>query len=199
MGKYDGDMIILNNRGYRSPNTQADGPDKTMLGDEQLKWLEQQLLESDAKVKLIATSVPISVPTGKATSRDGWANGNQVNPNDTTGYENEFKKISDFIVEKGIKNVFFVTTDVHFAQVIKYDANKDGKTDYNELISGPIGAVKINPGTLDPTFGPESLYAEGNFFNFGTFQVDPANQQAKVEIRDENGKVHFSQTFQLED
>ncbi|MFJ5714099.1 glycerophosphodiester phosphodiesterase family protein [Neobacillus sp. NPDC093127] len=193
------DMMILNNRGYRDSNTKADGPDKTMLGEEQLKWLEQQLLESDAKVKLVATSVPISVPTGKANARDGWANGNQVNPNDPTGYENEFKKISDFIVEKGIKNVFFVTTDVHFAQVIKYDANQDGKTDYHELISGPIGAVKINPGTLDPTFGPESMYAEGDFFNFGVFQVDPANKQATVEIRDENGKIHFSHAFQLEE
>ncbi|MGG3562701.1 glycerophosphodiester phosphodiesterase family protein [Neobacillus rhizosphaerae] len=193
------DMIILNNRGYRSPNTQADGADKTMLGKEQLEWLKQQLLASDAKVKLVATSVPISIPTGKAMARDGWANGNQVNPNDPTGYENEFKQISDFIIEKEIKNVFFVTTDVHFAEVIKYDANQDGKTDYNELISGPIGAVKINPGTLDPTFGPERLYAEGNFFNFGVFQINPSKQEAKVEIRDENGKVHFSHSFQLEE
>ncbi len=192
------DMMILNNRGYRAPNTMADGPDKTMLGEEQLQWLKQQLLESDAKVKLVASSVPISIPTGKANARDGWANANQINPNDPTGFENEFKKISDFIIENNIKNVFFVTTDVHFAEVIKYDANQDGKTDYNELISGPIGAVKINPGTLDPTFGPEKLYAEGNFFNFGVFQVDPATQQATVEIQDEDGKIHFSHTFQLE-
>ncbi len=192
------DMIILNNRGYRSPNSEADGQDKTMLGEEQLQWLKQQLLESDAKVKLVATSVPISIPTGKAMARDGWANGDNVNPNDPTGYENEFKQISDFIIEKGIKNVFFVTTDVHFAEVIKYDANHDGKADYNELISGPIGAVKINPGTLDPTFGPEKLYAEGNFFNYGVFRVDPATQQATVEIQDENGKTHFSHTFELE-
>lgn len=91
-------MIILNNRGYRDPNAQADGPDKTMLGEDQLKWLEQELLESDAKIKLVATSVPISVPTGKANARDGWANANQINPNDPTGYENEFRKISDFII-----------------------------------------------------------------------------------------------------
>ncbi len=192
------DMIMLNNRGYRSPNTMADGPDKTMLGQEQLNWLEQQLLDSKAKVKFVVTTVPISIPTGKKDVRDGWANGNNADPNDPTGFENEFKKISDFIIEKGIKNVYFVSTDVHFAEVIKYDANHDGKTDYHELISGPIGAVKINPPALDPTFGPESLYAEGNFFNFGVFRVDPAKNQAGVEIRDENGKVHYSQTFQLE-
>jgi alkaline phosphatase D len=193
------DMIMLNNRGYRSPNTEADGPDKTMLGREQVEWLKRQLLESDAKVKLIASSVPISIPTGKAMARDGWANGDNVNQNDPTGFEQEFKEISDFIIENSIKNVFFVTTDVHFAEVIKYDANQDGKTDYNELISGPIGAVKINPGTLDPTFGPEQLYAEGNFFNFGVFRINPATQQATVEIQDEKGKVHFSHTFQLEE
>lgn len=193
------DMMILNNRGYRSPNTQPDGLDKTMLGREQVEWLKQQLLESDAKVKLVASSVPISIPTGKTMARDGWANGDNVNPNDPTGFEREFKEISDFIIENEIKNVFFVTTDVHFAEVIKYDANQDGKTDYHELISGPIGAVKINPGTLDPTFGPEPLYAEGNFFNFGVFRIDPATQQATVEIQDENGQVHFSHTFQLEE
>lgn len=193
------DMIILNNRGYRSPNNQPDGLDKTMLGEEQLKWLKQELLESDAKVKLVATSVPISIPTGKANARDGWANANQVNSNDPTGYENEFKKISDFIIENDIKNVFFVTTDVHFAEVIKYDANQDGTPDYHELVSGPIGAVKIKPGTLDPSFGPEILYAEGEFFNFGVFRVDPAKKQAIVEIKDENGKSHFTHTFKLED
>ncbi|MCQ6281339.1 glycerophosphodiester phosphodiesterase family protein [Bacillus sp. EB600] len=193
------DLMILNNRGYRDPNIQPDGADKTMLGTEQLDWLKQQLLNSDAKIKFVATSVPISVPTGKANARDGWANGNEINPNDPTGYETEFKEISDFIVENGIKNVFFVTTDVHFAQVIKYDANHDGKTDYHELISGPIGAVKINPPGLDPTFGPESMYAEGNFFNFGVFKVAPASKQATVEIRDEDGKIHYSQAFQIED
>jgi alkaline phosphatase D len=192
------DMMILNNRGYRDPNTKVDGPDKTMLGEEQLKWLEQQLLESDAQVKLVATSVPISIPTGSQNHRDGWANGNNVNPNDPTGYENEFRKISDFIVEKGIKNVYFVTTDVHFADIIQYDANHDGKADYHELVSGPLGAVKVKPGTLDPTFGPKRLYAEGDFFNFGVFRIDPNRNEATVEIRDESGNIHFSNTFQLE-
>jgi hypothetical protein len=43
------------------------------------------------------------------------------------------------------------------------------------------------------------LYEEGDFFNFGVFHVNPAKNQADVEIHDENGKIHFSQTFQLED
>jgi hypothetical protein len=36
-----------------------------------------------------------------------------------------------------------------------------------------------------------------HFFN--VFRVDPATKQATVEIQNENGKVHFNHTFQLED
>ncbi|TJY41160.1 glycerophosphodiester phosphodiesterase [Cohnella pontilimi] len=189
------DLIILNNRGYRAPNAAPDGPDKTMLGEEQLNWLFDQLEHSDAAVKLVATSVPISIPTGKAGARDGWANGEA---GDLTGFETEFRKISDFIVQKEIKNVVFVTTDTHFAEVIQYDPSGDGIADYRELVSGPIGAGRGMPGKLDPTFGPERLYAEGGFFNFGACRIDPEHKKFTVEIRDESGKVHFSQTFPLE-
>jgi alkaline phosphatase D len=192
------DLIVLNNRGYRDPNTQADWPDKTMLGKEQLEWLKQELIQSDAKVKLVATSVPISIPTGKANHRDGWANADHIDPKDPTGYENEFKQISDYILQNKIKNVNFVTTDVHFADMIQYDPDHNGSVDYRELVSGPIGAVMVNPPKLDPTFGPERLYAEGGFFNFGVLKVDPKKEQITVEIRDENGKVHYQGDFPIE-
>jgi alkaline phosphatase D len=189
------DLIVLNNRGYRDPNTLADSAEKTMLGKEQLEWLKKELKESDAKIKLVATSVPISIPTGKPNHRDGWANADNIDPNDPTGYEHEFKQISDFILQNKIKNVNFVTTDVHFADMIQYDPDHNGKVDYRELVSGPIGAVTIQPPTLDPTFGPQRLYAEGGFFNFGVLKVDPKQQQITVEIRDENGKAHYHGIF----
>jgi alkaline phosphatase D len=192
------DLFILNNRSYRDPNTKPDGQDKTMLGQEQLDWLKKELLNSDAQVKLIATSVPISIPTGKPNARDGWANGDNINPNDKTGYEHEFAKISTFIMENNIKNVNFVTADVHFADIIQYDPDHNGTVDYRELISGPIGAGMGQPSTLDPTFGPERLYAEGGFFNFGVIKVNPGQKQMSVEIRDENGNVHFHRDFPIE-
>ncbi|OMP67380.1 glycerophosphodiester phosphodiesterase [Domibacillus epiphyticus] len=192
------DLIVLNNRGYRDPNTQVDGPDKTMLGKEQLNWLKQELIQSDAKVKLVASSVPISIPTGKVNHRDGWANADHIDPNDPTGYETEFKQISDFILQNEIKNVNFVTTDVHYADMIQYDPDRNGSVDYRELVSGPLGAVMINPPELDPTFGPERLYAEGGFFNFGVLKVDPKEEQMTVEIRDENGNVHYKGNFPIE-
>jgi alkaline phosphatase D len=192
------DLFILNNRSYRDPNTKLDGQDKTMLGQEQLEWLKKELLRSDAQVKLIASSVPISIPTGKPNARDGWANGDNLNPNDKTGYEHEFAKISKFIVENKIKNVNFVTADVHFADIIQYDPDHNGTVDYRELASGPIGAGVGQPPTLDPTFGPERIYAEGGFFNFGVIKIDPGQKQMTVEIRDENSNVHFQRDFPIE-
>jgi alkaline phosphatase D len=192
------DLFILNNRSYRDPNSKLDGQDKTMLGQEQLEWLKKELLRSDAQVKLIASSVPISIPTGKPNARDGWANGDNLNPNDKTGYEHEFAKISKFIVENKIKNVNFVTADVHFADIIQYDPDHNGTVDYRELASGPIGAGVGQPPTLDPTFGPERIYAEGGFFNFGVIKIDPGQKQMTVEIRDENSNVHFQRDFPIE-
>ncbi|AIE59998.1 alkaline phosphatase D family protein [Bacillus methanolicus] len=192
------DLFILNNRSYRDPDTKPDGMDKTMLGQEQLEWLKKELLNSDAQVKLIASSVPISIPTGKPNARDSWANGDNINPNDNTGYEHEFAKISKFIKENNIKNVNFVTADIHYADIIQYDPDHNGTVDYREFASGPIGAGTGQPTTLDPTFGPERLYAEGGFFNFGVIKVDPGLKQLTVEIRDENGKVHFHRDFPIE-
>jgi alkaline phosphatase D len=192
------DLFILNNRGYRDPNTQPDSHEKTMLGKEQLEWLKRELSNSDAQVKLIASSVPISIPTGKPHARDGWANGNHIDPNDQTGYEHEFAKLSTFITDNKIKNVYFVTADVHFADIIEYDPDHNGTVDYRELISGPIGAAMGQPSALDPTFGPKRLYAEGGFFNFGVIKINPERKQITAEIRDENGRVHFHIDFPIE-
>jgi len=50
-----------------------DGPEKTILGDEQKQWLQQSLSESDAKFKLIFSPTPIVGPD-RANKRDNHAN-----------------------------------------------------------------------------------------------------------------------------
>jgi phosphodiesterase/alkaline phosphatase D-like protein len=47
-----------------------DGPEKTILGDEQKIWLMQSLLESDATYKFVITPGPIVGPDkrGKTTT-----------------------------------------------------------------------------------------------------------------------------------
>jgi alkaline phosphatase D len=211
----DLDIFLIDARSYRSHNHLADTSDsnKTMLGDEQLQWLKRELSNSNATWKVISSDVPISIPTGSNASilgRDGWANGNETNNYSYyTGFERELTDLLKLIDEQNMKNIVFVTTDVHFPAFIKYnfDLNNDGNTtEVYELISGPLSALRTMSladasrlglpfPKLDGTFDPSILYEEGNIFNFGHVRIEDGREEDNnngkphliAEIRDENG------------
>jgi alkaline phosphatase D len=209
------DVFILDARSYRSPNNLADIPNnnKTMLGSEQLHWLKQSLMDSSAIWKVISSDVPISAPTGANASilgRDGWANGNDTNYSSKTGFENELQQLLAFLDEINIKNIVFVTTDVHFPANILYeiDANGDGdKLIFHELISGPLSAFRFGiPGgvplpKLDTTFNPKILYEEGGIFNFGYVEIQKQPEDNLVHLTsrivDENGFTRPNSLLEL--
>ena len=208
-------VFILDGRSYRSPNDIADTSDnnKTMLGSEQLHWLKQSLMDSSAVWKVISSDVPISVPTGANASilgRDGWANGNETNYSSKTGFERELQQLFAFLDDINIKNIVFVTTDVHFPANILYeiDANGDGdKLIFHELISGPLSAFRFGmPGgvplpKLDTTFNPKILYEEGGLFNFGYVEIQKQPEDNLVHlisrIVDENGYTRSNSLLDL--
>jgi alkaline phosphatase D len=212
----DLDLFIIDARSYRSQNHLADTPDsnKTMLGEEQLQWLKQELSNSNATWKVISSDVPISIPTGSNTSilgRDGWANGNETNNYSYyTGFESELTDILGFIDEQGIKNIVFITTDVHFPAFIRYnfDLNNDGNmAQIHELVSGPLSAFRLGVPfpMLDETFNPTLLYGEGNIFNFGYIRIEDRGEEDSnigkphliADIRDVNGLVRPGSTLDL--
>jgi alkaline phosphatase D len=212
----DLDLFIIDARSYRSQNHIADTPDsnKTMLGEEQLQWLKQELSNSNATWKVISSDVPISIPTGSNTSilgRDGWANGNETNNYSYyTGFESELTDILEFIDNQQIKNVVFITTDVHFPAFIKYDfdLNNDGTiTEIHEFVSGPLSAFRLGVPfpELDESFNPSLLYGEGNIFNFGYIRIEDTGEEDSnigkphliADIRDANGVVRPGSTLDL--
>ncbi|HZA64400.1 MAG TPA: alkaline phosphatase D family protein [Nitrososphaeraceae archaeon] len=213
----DLDLFIIDARSYRSQNHIADTPDnnKTMLGQDQLQWLKQELSNSNTTWKVVSSDVPISIPTGSNTSilgRDGWANGNETNNYSYyTGFESELTDILRFIDNQQIKNVVFITTDVHFPAFIKYnfDLNNDGiMTEIHELVSGPLSAFRLGVPfpELDETFNPSLLYGEGNIFNFGYIRIEDGRDNEEedngephliADIRDKNGIVRPGSTLDL--
>ena len=60
-------------REFRSPNTTPDGPEKTILGEEQWRWLEQSLGESDATFKFYVSATPVVGPD-RPRKNDNHAN-----------------------------------------------------------------------------------------------------------------------------
>jgi alkaline phosphatase D len=67
------ELWLLEGREFRSPNTDPDGPRKTILGAQQLAWLERTLGESDATFRIIVSATPIVGPD-RSSKADNHAN-----------------------------------------------------------------------------------------------------------------------------
>jgi alkaline phosphatase D len=179
------ELFVLDTRQYRDANSTPDSAErpKTMLGREQLTWLNDRLATSDATWKVIVSSVPMSIPTGfpAANGRDGWANFDQ-----TTGFEQELLGILRRAADRGDRLVW-VSTDVHFAEAFRYRPFSDRPSFVvHELVTGPLNAGIFPIRDVDPTLLPEVLafyrpatpeavtsWTEAKrWFNFGTLEVD---------------------------
>lgn len=182
------EVILLDTRQYRSPNRQTDGPDKTMLGATQLRWLLDRLATSTATWQVIVSGVPLSAHTGGLlTGNDSWARGLV-----SSGFDTELRKIVLALQARPLRNVVWLSTDIHVARIFSYDPNQDGVADFHEFISGPLSAITGNLDPLDQTFHPRILYEENDFFNFGVVKIDGISGALTVEIRDQEGKVHYT-------
>ncbi|MGH7960206.1 MAG: alkaline phosphatase D family protein [Candidatus Binatia bacterium] len=185
------ELFILDTRQYRSPNWQADGPTKTMLGPAQLRWLLERLAASTATWKVIVSSVPLSAHTGSfLTGHDGWGKGALAG-----GARTELGTIVALLRDRHVRNVAWLSSDIHVARSLSYDPNQDGTPDFYEFISGPLSARPGNFDPLDQTFHPTLLYQETDFFNFGVVKINGDSGVLSVEIRDQKGKIHYSFTL----
>jgi alkaline phosphatase D len=198
----DVDLFVLDTRSYRSRNELADTPEnqKTMLGAAQLSWLRRELTESKATWKVVASSVPLSVPTGGPAAAiygsDSWANGTSWDYSSRTGFERELLDLLGSFDAAGVRNLVVLSGDIHQGVVVRsaVDLNADGRPlIFHEVTAGPIASSpgREAPG-LDPTLNPTLLYREGGFFNFGYVRVERQTDGLAhfvAEIRDAAGQT----------
>lgn len=117
-------------------------------------WLKQRLKTSDTTWKIIVSNIPMSIPTGKPTTHDGWADFLQ-----DTGFEHELVEILRYIQENTIDNTVWITTDVHFAPVFRYTPFLDNPSFHvYEFITGPLNAVVGAGRNFDATLNPRRLF-----------------------------------------
>ncbi len=73
----DLDLFLLDDHSYRSLNNLPDNSinNKTLLGKEQLHWLENGLLNSKVTWKIISATIPVTIPNCYNGTRgcDNWA------------------------------------------------------------------------------------------------------------------------------
>ena len=201
-------LFVLDTRQYRDPNFAEDSEarPKTMLGREQLTWLKQGLVASDATWKVIVSSVPMSIPTGfpPTNGRDGWANFDQ-----NTGYERELLDILRFMQAHGIHNSVWITTDVHFAEAFRYVPFPDDPGfAVHELVTGPMNAGIFPTSDFDTTLNPERLAffaptsagavtswtQAKHWFNFGELEIG-GDRSLTMRVVNTTGETEFERTL----
>lgn len=206
------DLFVIDMRTYRannSPNVQEERSTATdFLGRDQIRWLKQALLASAATWKVIAADMPIGliVRDGETDFENG-ANGDGP----ALGRELEMVDLLRFIKYNEIKNVVWITADVHYTAAHYYDPAQAQFTDFNpfyEFVSGPLNAGTFGPNALDNTFGPQVLYvkapAEGQvnlppsagMQFFGQVEIDGETEVMTVTLRDLEGAALFTQEIE---
>lgn len=162
------EIFILDTRQYRSGNCRRDGPDKTMLGERQRRWLTEGLATSSALWKLVASSVPVSITKGWPCG-DSWAAADLLVL--TTGFADERDAILRDLRDRGVANVVFLVADVHFALVAAHEPWSGFR--FYELIAGPLAARPKRSRTPDGDLGSRVLFAAGGRATFGEVEIEP--------------------------
>lgn len=199
------DIFFLDMRTWRGDNTTnlqtQEGPDTAFLGATQIQWLKRQLRASKATWKVIAADMPIGVQVPDGANWEAIANGEN---GPAKGRELEIARVLQFIKDEDIKNVVWLTADVHYTAAHYYDPNKAQFQNFKpfwEFVSGPLNAGTFGPNGMDATFGPEvrfvkappagqvNLSPKAGYQFFGHVKIDARTKVMTVSLMDTAGDV----------
>jgi alkaline phosphatase D len=111
---------LVEGRDFRSPNNMADGPEKTIWGEEQKQWFFDTVSKSDATFRVLISPTPIVGPD-RGNKNDNHAN---------AGFTYEGDQLRQFIGKQ--KNMFIICGDRHWQYV-----SVDPDTGCKEFSCGP--------------------------------------------------------------
>ena len=203
------EVFALDLRSYRgpnSPNRQAEaGADTALLGAAQVRWLEQRLRASQATWKVVACDMPLGLVVADGpTHFEAVATGDGGGP---LGRELEIAGLLRALRAHDVRNVVWITGDVHYAAAHHYDPARARFKDFKpfwEFVAGPLHAGTFGPGRLDDTFGPEARFIaippgmkrnrppSAGFQFFGTLRVSGRTQVMTARLHDLTGKALYS-------
>jgi alkaline phosphatase D len=181
---------MLDTRQYRSQSScedpaedgcpALDDPTRTMLGDEQEEWLEQGLLESNARWNLIGQQVVMSnfAPVESLLNFDQW-----------DGYPQARQRFLDFVSQNQIPNVLLMTGDIHIGGVMHIHR------DPSDFSSEVVAAEMVTPSISSSA---ESLADTGAIAEYGLMLQDNVHFVHAVkrgyillELERDTARAHF--------
>ncbi|MEP7270311.1 MAG: alkaline phosphatase D family protein [Acidobacteriota bacterium] len=206
------EVVMLDERSYRGPNTSnrqsISSAETDFLGTAQMRWLKQRLLSTNATWKLIASDMPIGLIV-----KDGSAAFENASNGDgpALGRELEIAELLSFIKRNSIRNVVWITADVHYAAAYHYDPARAQFQDFDpfwEFVAGPLNAGTFRPSELDNTFGPQEKFVSvdrammpnrspsAGLQFFGAIRIDGKSEVMTVTIHNLAGEKIYSVDLQ---
>ncbi|GMU33962.1 MAG: hypothetical protein AMXMBFR20_18340 [Planctomycetia bacterium] len=178
----DIDVFMTDDRTFRDPN---DDPNRrTFLGEKQLAWLKDGLAQSKASFKLIVCGNQILADTHP---HESW--GVQFRP--------ERDAFLDWLWEKKITGVIFLSGDRHFAELTRKRAPKGRGGDLWDLTSSPLANEVYKDGPTFESADRVAAYSDG--VNFGVLDFDTTGKHRHVVlcVMDVNGKEVIRRRVEL--
>jgi len=151
------ELILLDERRYRSdqpcddqffvPCPPAEQGNQTLLGLGQKEWFKERLARSPASWKVVANQLMImALDSG---------NGAPINKDQWDGYGRERREILSFVRDRGIRDVTFITGDIHtfFAGDVGIDG-RGPESVATEFVGGSVTSLGIPELVKDASGAP---------------------------------------------
>ena len=182
-------LILLDTRYFRDTlertprgTEQRYYPNETgdILGEAQWTWLDSQLINSDAALTIIGSSIQVLNPE---QGFEKWANFPQAH-----------QRLYDLIVKTQPNNVLLLSGDRHIGELAQI-----------ELEGYPKPIVEFTSSGLTHTwsrdFGEENPYRLGDSYhmqlNYGLIRIDWASETVYLELRGNNGEIWQAYSMNL--
>jgi hypothetical protein len=168
-------FYVMDTRSYRSPESDPDGPAKTMLGTTQKQDLENWLLTSTDRFKFLVSTIMWN--DHGTTGNDSWF-----------GYQTERLEIFNYVKTHHICGVVLLSGDQHWTGV--FSLNQVAPHVLYELSPTPLGQFPRQE-TSDTT--SDILFKYDHSRVYGLVTVDPVFPQGRVlwdVYNDSNQVIH---------
>ncbi len=169
----DVDFFLLDNRSWRTEDDMPatlngqPNPDKRMLGAEQLSWLKNALVLSQASFKIIVLGSQVLNP---------------VSPFDKLlDFPADYNELTGFIQERKISGILFLTGDRHHSEIIRV----------NRVNNYPLYDITVSPLTSGThEFGPAEKQNP-----FRVFGLDQKQNYGRISVKGNRGNRTLSVDF----
>lgn len=179
----DAQFFMTDDRYHR---TQPEDENAFYLGPDQMEWLQNELLNSTATFKFIATGNQVLSP---------------VNPGESyIEYEKELNELFQFIEDNKISGVIFLSGDRHHTELLKVTDRLSYPV--YEFTSSALTSIGIRPKNskelINPVRVPNTLVFDNNYGRI-SIQGPMDNRQCTMETYSNKGVLLWSETINAND